>query len=221
MINLMKKTLLFFLIIFKTSVFCQVGFVSNINTKLKHIHAEVGDNIEVQFTEVLDYDASDFIKQLTIQTKKPNDFDFKILNNNSFLSDKKQREYIREYCNKNNIEKLIILYRNPFFAQNSPYRNLHNLKFDFGILTQERKRKTIYYMNRMILAYYNVKEDKLLSTFLSGENSFHKEYFKRELNMNVVDAESKKLNNSSEVENDFIKKFENRLKMNFEEAVKK
>ncbi|NML70743.1 hypothetical protein HHL23_13200 [Chryseobacterium sp. RP-3-3] len=161
----MRKIVLLFLIFFKTSIFCQTGFVSNISTKLKHIHAEVGDKVGVKFTEVLNYNASDFIKKLTAQTITLNDFDFKILENNSLLSDKKQKEYLKDFCEKNNIEKIIILYRNPFFTQYSPYENLYRLKFDFGILTQERKKKTIYYINRMILAYYNIKEINYCPSF--------------------------------------------------------
>lgn len=217
----MKKIILLFLFFFKTSFFCQTGFVSNINTKLKHIHAEVGDNVEVKFTEVLKYDASDFIKKLTAQTITLNDFDFKILENNGFSSDKKQKEYLKNFCEKNNIEKIIILYRNPFFSQYSPYKNFYRLKFDFGILTQERKNKTIYYTNRMTLAYYTVKEDKLLPVFLSGEDSLNKEYYKRNVERNAVDGESKKLLDSNDVENDFIIKFESRLKKNFDDAMKK
>lgn len=217
----MKKIVLLFLIFFAKCIVAQTGFVSNINTKLKHIYAEVGDNVEVKFTELLNYDASDFIKKLTAQTKTLNDFDFKILENNSLLSDKKQREYLKNFCEKNNIEKVIILYRNPFFTQYSPYKNLYRLKFDFGILTQVSKKKTIYYMNRMILAYYNVREDKLLPVFLSGEDSLHKEYYKRNVEKNSIDEESKKLTDSNEIENDFIKNFESRLKKNFYEAMKK
>ena len=92
----MKKIILLFLIFFKTSLFCQTGFVSNINPQLKHIHAEVGDNVEVKFTEVLNYNASDFIKKLTAEVKTLNDFDFGILENNLF--NKKEREYLHNFC---------------------------------------------------------------------------------------------------------------------------
>jgi len=217
----MKKFVLLFLFFFKTSIFCQTGFVSNINTKLKHIHAAIGDRVEVKFAEVLNYNASDFIKKLTAQTITLHDFDFNILEDNSLFSDKKQKEYLKNYCEKNNIEKIIILYRNPFFTQYSPYKNLYRLKFDFGILTQERKKKTIYYMNRIILAYYSIKEDKLLPVFLSGEDSLHKEYYKRNVEGNVVDKDSKKIVDTTNVENDFIKNFESRLKKNFDEAMRK
>ncbi|WP_267404376.1 MULTISPECIES: hypothetical protein [unclassified Chryseobacterium] len=218
----MKKAIFLFLMFWKISIFSQtVGFATNINSKLKHIHAEVGTNVAVKFTEVLNYDASDFIKKLTAQTKTLNDFDFSILENNNVFSENKQREYLHDFCRKNNIDKIIVLYRNPFFTQYSPYKNLYRLKFDFGILTQERKKKVIYYMNRMILAYYDNKIDKLMPTYLSGEESFHREYYKRNSGEIVVDKESKKLINSSEVEADFIKDFENRLKQNFDEAMKK
>ena len=165
----MKKIFFLHLIFFKIYTFAQTGFVSNINTKLKHIHAEVGDNVEVKSTEILNYDASNFIKKITEQTIVLNDFDFKILDNKgSILSDKKKREYLKGFCEKNNISKLIILYRNPFINQYSPYGNLYRLKFDFGILTQERKKNVIYYMNRMILSYYDPKTDTLLPVALSG-----------------------------------------------------
>lgn len=217
----MKKFIFLFTFFFKISIFSQTGFVSNINTQLKHIHTEVDDNIEVKFTEVFNYNASDFIKKLTAEIKTLDGFNFKILENNGLSSNKKQKEYLRDFCKKNNIDKIIILYRNPFFAQNSPYKNLYFLKFDFGILTQERKKETIYYMNRMILSYYDTKEDRLLPVFLSGDDTLHKEYFKQKFTENVVNENSKKLIYSSEIENDFIKKFESRLKKNFDAAMDK
>ncbi|MCU7619274.1 hypothetical protein NZ698_19005 [Chryseobacterium sp. PBS4-4] len=204
-------------------IYSQVGFVSEINPKLKHIHAEVGSNVGVQNTEVFEYNLNlflaDMLKSSKIEVKSLSDFDFETMTNFNGFQNKKMIEYLDKFCEGKGVKKLIIFYRNHYFLQSSPYKNLFNLKFDFGILTQIGKEKTIYYMNRAQMAYYNADTKKLSLTYPKvKEESLHYEFVKHKQKEAVVDK-NKNLVNSLSIQMDFIKQYEKQLIGSFSNAL--
>lgn len=126
----MNKFFLLLVFLFQISIFGQkIGFVSEINPKLKHIHAEVGDKVGVEFTEVFSYSLNDFLKNMILKSKADveqyNDFDFEIIRPSYQLQlmDKKKIEKLNDYCKQKGIEKLLIFFRNDIFIKNySPYK---------------------------------------------------------------------------------------------------
>lgn len=219
----MKKICLLAVLFIQCNLFCQVGFVTEINPKLKHIHAEVGSNVGVQNTEVFNYDLNLFLTDMLEKSKSEieslSDFDFEIFTYYNGFQDKKMIKYLDDFCKKKGVKKLIIFYRNHFFPPYSPYKNLLNLKFDFGILTQVRKKKTIYYMNRAQMAYYNSDTKKLSLTYPKVKNeSLHYEFVKIQSKEEVVD-ENHQLINSLSLQKDFINDYEAKIKSSFNNAL--
>lgn len=220
---MMRKIFLFLFYFAQYSIFSQVGFTSEVNPKFKHIHAEVGSNIGVQNTEVFEYDLNLFLTEMLsnsrVEIKSLSDFDFEILANYNGFQNKKITEYLDGFCERKGVKKLVILYRNRYFQQNSPYKNLLNLKFDFGILTQVRKNKTIYYINRAQMAYYNSETKKLSLTYPNVKNeSLHYEFVKLQSKEEVVD-ENHQLINSLSLQKDFINDYEKKIKSNLNNAL--
>lgn len=218
----MIRIYLLLFLLFQCSVFSQTGFVSNINPKLKHLHAEVGTNVGVQSTEVFDYDLNIFLNQMLKESKTEikcfTDFDFETLSDFRGFQDRKATEYLDDFCQRKGVKDLIVFYRNNLFSLYSPYQNLFNLKFDFGILTQVRKKKTIYFMNRTLMAYYNSETKKLNLTRI-GDNQFKGEFIKINSKDAVVDKNNK-LVNSESVQKDFINQYESYVRANFMDALK-
>lgn len=219
----MKRIFFLSFLFIQYNIFSQVGFVSEINPKLKHIHAEVGSNTGVQNTEVFDYNLNSFLNDMLktskSEVKSLSDFDFETLTYYNGFQNRKMVKYLDDFCERKGVKKLIILYRNHYFQQSSPYKNLLNLKFDFGILTQVRKEKTIYYMNRAQMAYYHSETKKLILAYpkVKGE-SLHYEFVKIKKKEAVVD-ENKKLVNSLSVQKDFINQYEKQLRGGFNNAL--
>lgn len=223
MIKMIRKIFFGLLLFVQCSIFSQVGFVSEINPKLKHIHAEVGSNTGVQNTEVFDYDLNlflnDMLKNSKIEFKSLSDFDFEILTYYNGFQNRKIIQYLDDFCERKGVKKLVVFYRNHYFQQYSPYKNLLNLKFDFGILTQIRKKKTTYYMNRAQMAYYNSETKKLSLTYPKVKTeSLHYEFVKIQSKEEVVD-ENHKLVNSLSVQKDFINDYETKIRASFNNAL--
>ena len=217
----MKKIFFFVFLFIQCNIFSQIGFVSNINPKFKHIHAEVGSNIGVQNTEVFNYNLDIFldkmIKESQIEINRFSDFDFNILDSFVGFQERKTNEYLEDFCKKKGVKQLIIFYRNNWFSKHSPYGNLYNLKFDFGILTQVGKKKNIYFMNRTLMAYYDSGTKSLNMTRVKGDNQ--REFIKINSKDVVIDNNSK-LVNSESVQKDFINQYELKVRAHFMDALK-
>lgn len=218
------KGILFLLFLFtQCKVFAQIGFVSNVNPKFKHLHAEVGANIGVESTEVFDYDLNIFLTKIfeesKVEIKSFPDFDFDRIDGFKGFQERKRIEYLDDYCKRKGIKGLIIFYRNNLFPSSSPYKNLYNLKFDFGIVTQIRKKKSIYFMNRTLMAYYNSETKKLDFTRTDINNQYKEEFIKVKSEYTVVD-ENNKLVNSESIQKDLINQYELFINESFINALK-
>lgn len=147
----MMKTKVFFFVYFLFSVFVsgQVGVVSNINPNLKHIHAEVGSNIETKSAELLNYSLNPFIESLFQKNNLPyqptGGFDFKFMDDNYIFRPNKVNNYLDDFCKENGLSGLIIFYRNSTYGRASAYKNLTPLKFDYGILSDLSKTKRRFF----------------------------------------------------------------------------
>lgn len=95
------------------------------------------------------------------------------------------------------------------------------MKFDFGILSQVRKKNVLFFMNNSRMFVYDMKTQQGKLTNVIGKNNLQNTYDKFKSDNAVVDKHTKKLVNSEEIQTEFVKSYEAKILANFQYAISK
>ena len=193
-----------------------IGLASNFNTSLKHAHLTGTWNYKVESIDDLNYDISKYVDSLFLEKKvipvKTNDFDFKILsyyvpsNTNKSIAAK-----LFEYCDKKNLDAIIIFYKNNYYPSLSPFKNMYYDDIDYGILSYKHAEYRLFYYTNVSFIYYIKKTNKLEipNVKIDDPNYFNGKMIK---NDSITFDKNLKLNNAQEKIKQFLPIYKNLFK---------
>ena len=215
----------------------KIGFIESYNPILKHAHLKnyTATKFDVKHTENLEYNISPYIDSLfqenNINVTKYSDFNFsvfeKISSNYPTAStnfpNKKIISALNQFCINKRIDYLIIIDRNDNYTAFNPFKNTFDDTFDFGITTQKKKKKRIYFYNKLRIMYYNLKTGKLEMAFSGFKNDglLHSEWKSAKFETNSFDLKTKNLTQPKESQSLFLDEYKKRLKIEFERMSEK
>lgn len=155
-----KSTFIFlFTLLINYSNAQTVGIVYNINPTMGYSFCKGLFKFEVLNQHDLNYNVVNYIESYMNNKKIPNkifdDFDFSAIEYfTERIKLKKMAEYVENYCEKNNLDRIIILRKNNAYTSTDFMRTLHNFEHDLGIITFNlEKKKTLLYYNYVIINY--------------------------------------------------------------------
>lgn len=205
-----KSIYLSLFILLSLSCFGQkIGLVSDINPTMGYAHMTGVVSPKPVYQESMRYNFFDFIKS-NLKTK---DLEIELyrgfnFENLAYLNPhsptKKISKYVRDYCESNNIEKLIIVNRRNLYTTIETMRMFHQLDYDYGIVTTNYSKKgAMFYLN-FYVSIYDFKNNK-----------FHKSYgskiFSKTMSEATYDPEKLTLTNNN-LYGFFVEKLETQLK---------
>ena len=154
-----KKTIQLFLILSSIFVCSQkIGIVSDINSKMGYTFLKGTFKATPVVQKDLDFDFMVFLKDYM----KKNNYSFEIKNNFDFskledinlqTSNKKELEYVNQYCEENGIDKLLIIRKNTSYGR-SDILGMNDLSYNYGIATLSfSKKRALFFSNFLIFPF--------------------------------------------------------------------
>lgn len=215
------KNFLFLLVFLQTffSYSQKIGIIESYNPHFKHAHLKGFINMKLFSVEDLNYNIKPFIDSLFIENKitayKVENFDFK-----SYNSSNKLMEDIEKICEENNFETIIIIKNlGDKNNKNSVLATDLNPDLDFGIVSFENPKKSLFYYNNIVFLYYIRDNKKIEYPIRKKKESLFYELNPIKFDEIVFNPSDKTLLNKDKISNDFLIDLKNRLKLNFKQMI--
>ena len=165
----MRKILILTILLLQTHFLSaqKIGVIESYDPNLKHAHLKGLFDLKFYSVEDLNYNIKPFIDSLYTENQiKPNqieNFDLKIFENfDPIYGNRKIEENLKNFCELQNYDALIIIKK--FGNKQNKYNLIASeldTKLDFGLVTFENTKKSLFYYNNLIFLYYTPKNNKL------------------------------------------------------------
>jgi hypothetical protein len=175
----MKKTIFTLLIFFQTFFHYsqKIGIIESYNPNFKHAHLKGFFNMKLNSVEDLNYNIKPFIDSLFVENKitpiKIENFDTILFEDSDAINNNNKIEKNLEImCKENNYEAIIIVKNlgNKHNKLNLLASDL-NPELDFGLVSFENPKKSLFYYNNIIFLYYTIANNKLKYTIRKRRES--------------------------------------------------
>lgn len=222
----MNKIISIVLVLCSVTFFSQkIGYIEAFNPALKHAHLKGITNMKLNTVEDLSYDIRPYIDSLFIENKinilKLNDFDESILSKFSPQYGNAQIEsHLKGLCEKNNLDGILIFksFGNKTNGNNMLATALYP-ELDFGVVSFENPKKSLFFYNNIMMLFYSKKEGKLRYPSLKKSDNLMYTPYPVKFDYTLYNENDKYLVKKNEVKEMFLKDFKMRLRLNSNKAI--
>lgn len=221
-----KKCLILFFVSQTILLFSQkIGIAESYNSNFKHAHLKGMFNMTIDKVEDLEYNIKPFIDSLlaqkNIDVAEISNIDWPLIDKFSAkYGNRKIENYLYGLCEKENYDSIIIIksFGNKDNKNNLLANDLYP-ELDYGTVSFENPKKSIFYYNNIIFLYYSKKNDKLQYPVLKGNENLFFDLNPIKFDEIVFDMETKKLVKTNRFKNQFLKDYKTRLQLNLDKII--
>jgi hypothetical protein len=221
-----KKCLILFFFSQTILLFSQkIGIAESYNSNFKHAHLKGMFNMTIDKVEDLEYNIKPFIDSLlaqkNIDVAEISNIDWPLIDKFSAKYGNREIEnYLYGLCEKENYDSIIIIksFGNKDNKNNLLANDLYP-ELDYGIVSFENPKKSVFYYNNIIFLYYSKKDDKLQYPVLKRNENLFYDLNPIKFDEIVFDMETKKLVKTNRFKNQFLKDYKTRLLLNLDKII--
>jgi len=221
-----KKFLVLFFVCQTILLFSQkIGIAESYNSSFKHAHLKGMFNMTIDKVEELDYNIKPFIDSLfaqkNIDLAEISNFDWPLIDKFSAKYGNREIEnYLYGLCEKENFDSIIIIksFGNKENKNNILANDLYP-ELDYGIVSFENPKKSVFYYNNIIFLYYSKNDNKLRYPVLKKNENLFYDLNPIKFDEIVFDMETKKLVKTIPFKNQFLKDYKTRLQLNIDKVI--
>jgi hypothetical protein len=214
----MKRLILILsILIFNINYSQKIAVVSNINPIMGYTFAKTGlISFKPQIEDDLDFNLNDYTNEIfkdkNLDVKYFEDFNWDNLGYfDDYSKSKPILDYLQSYCNKKEIDELIIFRKYNSFKLIGVLDMFFYFKHNFGILTlNSYKKRALFYFNFGVYKY-SLKENVIyLPNLKKGE--YIDAYLTKKFDSEVFNQDTKKMSNSTMIIDYYLPQFKNYIK---------